>query len=241
MRVEHLAEGVTLYCGDCREILPTIGHVDAVVTDPPYGMTNHSWDIVVPAQYWMVAPTVCFSAEPYATALITTAPLPFKYDLVWAKNTATNLENCNIRPARAHERILIFGQPNYTPQKRRRSELEMRRLNVEQRKKYQFAHPGSVLNFDAINNRNSERTGHPSQKPTELLNWLLKSYSAPDEIILDPFMGSGTTGVAAVETGRQFIGIEKHEPYFDITIRRIEEATRQIKRPQPLRQEAMAL
>jgi DNA modification methylase len=225
-RIETIGNA-TLYLGDCREIIPTLPPVDAVVSDPPYGITTHEWDRVVPAVDWMVAPSICFSAEPYSTDLITTAPQPFKYDLVWKKNTVSNLENAAIRPGRSHERILVFGQLPYTPQKRKRSGLEMGRLNAQQRLTMEWANPGSVLEFDAVNNQNSERTEHPSQKPTDLLRWLLLSYTLPDQIILDPFMGSGTTGVAALREARRFIGIEADPQFFDIACKRIDEVARQ--------------
>ena len=227
MSREEIIGRARLILGDCRDILPTIGKVDAVVTDPPYGVTGHGWDIVVPAADWMVAGAVCFCAEPYATDLINTSTLPFKYDLVWAKNTLTNLENCGIRPARQHERILIFGTLPYNPQLRRRTPLELARLNAEQRERMRTANPGSVLNFDAVNNRHGDRTPHPSQKPTELMAWLVRTYSDEGGTVLDPFLGSGSTGVAAVMEGRDFIGIERDPDFFDIACKRIEDAQRQ--------------
>ena len=217
-----------LWLGDCREILPTLGKIGAVVTDPPYGMTSHDWDIEIDPIAWMVAKSaICFSAEPFTQRLIKSATIPFKYDLIWVKNTATNLLNCKIRPARSHEQILVFGTPDYFPQMRKRSKLELARLNAEQRLRMQFANPSSVLFFDAVNNRNSEREDHPSQKPVDLLVWLLRSYTNTADTILDPFMGSGTTGVAAVQMGRRFIGIEREERYFEIACKRIEDAQRQ--------------
>jgi site-specific DNA-methyltransferase (adenine-specific) len=101
----------------------------------------------------------------------------------------------------------------------------------------EWANPGSVLEFDAVNNRNGERTEHPSQKPVDLLIWLLKTYTLHEQTILDPFMGSGTTGVAAVKLGRKFIGIEIEPKYFDIACRRITDALKQpdlfIEKPKP--------
>jgi len=215
------------------------------VTDPPYGVTDHAWDTTADPRLWMTHPAVCFAAEPFATELINQAPLPFKYDLVWFKNTATNLENCAIRPARTHERILIFGNLIYTPQKRRRTVTEMARLNRDQRKGMEFSHPGSVLEFSAVNNRSSERNSHPSQKPVNLLSWLIRSYSTDATTILDPFMGSGTTGVACVKLGRKFIGIELDEGYFDIACKRIRDAYAQpdffVERPAPAEQVSMTL
>lgn len=212
---------VKIFHGDCREILPQLEPVDLVLTDPPYGITDHAWDKPIAPRLWMYSPTVCFAAEPYATALITGSPLPFKYDLVWIKNTATNLENCRIRPARTHERILLFGHVSYAAQKTIRTDEEMKRLNAQQRTRMEWSNPGSVLEFDAVNNRSGERTAHPSQKPLALIMWLLRSYSLDGNTILDPFMGSGTTLRAAKDLGRKAIGIEIEEKYCEIAARRM--------------------
>jgi DNA modification methylase len=243
-RVEKIGSS-ELYLGNCLEILPLLGEVDVIITDPPYGATDHAWDIVVDPRLWMICGTVSFAIEPFATELINQAPMPFKYDLVWRKNTATNLRNCAIRPARTHERILVFGNLDYIPQKRRRTALEMIRLNRTQRQTMEFAHPGSVLEFDAVNNRSGERNGHPSQKPVKLLSWLIRSYSIGARTILDPFMGSGTTGVACAKLGRRFIGIEIEPKYFDIACQRIEEAHKRadlfIEQPKSTPPKQMAL
>lgn len=201
---------------------------DVLITDPPFGITDAAWDKAPPhASLWMgTKGAVCFAAEPYATDLINTAPLPFKYDLVWAKNCPTNTLNCHIRPSRAHERVLVFGAPAYTPQRIKRTETEMKRLNVEQRTYMQWKAPQSVLYFDAINNRSAERTKHSAQKPVELMEYLVLTYSLPNEIVRDPFMGSGSTGVACVKAGRRFVGIEIEPEFFELACRRIEDAQR---------------
>jgi len=224
VRVERIGSA-TLYHGDCTQVL---AEADVLITDPPFGITDAEWDRVVPAEAWMTAKgAVCFAAEPYASELIRTAPLPFKYDLVWAKNCPTNTLNCDIRPSRAHERILVFGGPSYTPQRVKRTDEEMKRLNAEQRAYMQWKAPESVLYFDAINNRSSERTEHSAQKPVDLMEYLVLTYSRPAEVVGDWFMGSGTTGVACMKAGRMFVGIEKDEGFFELACERIRNAQRQ--------------
>jgi site-specific DNA-methyltransferase (adenine-specific) len=214
-------DGITIYHGDCRG--RPIDTRAVVITDPPYGVTDHGWDVVVPAHEWMHgAACVATATEPYATHLINTAPLRFRYDLVWEKNTASNAFNAKDMPMRMHERVLIFGVPHYTPLKRQRTPVEMSRLNAGQRKRYPDAHPSSVLRFEAINNRNTLRV-HPSQKPVELMDWLVRSFTA-DNLIVDPFMGSGTTLVAAYRAGRRAIGIEIEERYCEIAAKRLAQA-----------------
>lgn len=210
----------TLYLGDCSEIL---ARAEIIITDPPYGVTGHSWDVVVPAAMWMNAPSVAFATEPFANQLINSAPLPLTQDLVWKKNTCITYQ-ADKGPVRNHERILIFGAPSYFPQKRNRTDLEMKRLNKKQRETYGTANPMSVLEFDAVTNQDGERTAHPSQKPVALMEWLVLSYSSQDMCVSDPFMGSGSTGVACVRLGRPFVGVEKNPEFFAIACARIEAA-----------------
>lgn len=211
---------VTIYHGDCRD---ASWPVDALlVTDPPYGVTDHEWDVVVPAKDWMrCSAAVVFAAEPFATALIMAATLPLAYDLVWVKNTTSNQMNAARQPLRDHERVLLFGRPTYRPMKVVRTADEMARLNVEQREKYPEKFAGSVLRFDAVNNRHGDRTAHPSQKPVELMRWLIEAYSAPDDLIVDPFMGSGTTLRAAKDLGRRALGVEREERFCEIAVGRM--------------------
>lgn len=225
MTVERIGSA-TLYLGDCMDILPRLAPA-LTITDPPYGVTDHDWDEIVPAASWMTAVgCVATATEPYATHLIGTAPLPFRFDMVWVKNCATNAMNAKKMPMRRHERVLVFGRHEWNPQKRRRSAYELARLNREQRETMEYASPDSVLEFDAVNNRSSDRTGHPSQKPVELMRYLIDTFSSGE--VCDPFMGSGSTGVAAVQAGRPFIGIEKEPRYFELACRRIEDAQRQV-------------
>jgi site-specific DNA-methyltransferase (adenine-specific) len=220
---------VTLYCGDCHDLLPI--EADAVVSDPPYGMISKpigcwehdkpkDWDVTVPAAVWMRSRVAVVTAsEPYATQLITESPLPFRFDLVWVKNCVTNAVNANKMPMRRHERVLVFGDYVWHPIERHRTSDEMKRLNKQQRQTMAMASPDSVLEIDAVNNRSGDRTEHPSQKPVRLMETLITQFT--DGTILDPFMGSGTTGVACIRTGRNFIGVEKDERYFEIAVERI--------------------
>lgn len=237
-----------LHLGDCLEVLPTIeGPIDMVFADLPYGVTANKWDSVIPFEpLWRellrVGKKNCayvFTAtQPFATALICSQPKLFRYDLVWCKTAATGYANAKYRPMAAHEQILIFSyatanpmsalRMTYNPQKTQGkpyirhcdtrssnygTQLDSRnpRLNASGDR-----HPRSYVTLP------SGRMGHPTQKPVALLEWLIKTYSNPGDTILDPVMGSGTSGVACLNTGRNFIGIEKDPHYFRTAIKRID-------------------
>jgi len=216
---------VTLICGDCVDALASLEGAGLVITDPPYGVTDHEWDNVVPTSKWMVGPgAVVTATSPYLHHLQSTAPLPFKYDCVWVKNTTSNALNAARQPLRRHELVGVFGALPYNPQKRKRSAKEMSRLNAEQRKTMAYANPDSVIEIEAVNNRSGERTSHPSQKPVALFEYLVATYTNPGDTVIDPFMGSGTTGVACMRLGRRFIGIERDPAYFVLATERINAA-----------------
>lgn len=230
----QLTDSISVFNGDCVQLVAELGaSLSAVIeiVDPPYGVTDHEWDRIVPASSWMRGRgTVAFAAEPYATHLITTAPQPFMYDQVWVKNCTSNHMNASRQPLRRHERVLVFGAPPYTPQKRKRSARELARLNKVQREKYQERNPDTVLEFDSVNCRSGERTAHPSQKPIELLDHLVRTYTLPGDTIFDPFMGSGTTAVAVLRVGegRKFIGAELNPEFYALTVERIRRGVRAI-------------
>lgn len=249
---------VQLYCGDCLEVLPTLqaGSVDAVVTDPPYGTTDIAWDKGHDWDTWwaeierMLAPnslTICFSAQPFTTDLINSNRRRFLYELIWCKTMGMGFLDANKRPLKAHENILVFG-PSWYGQACRK--LSTYNPQWNQGKPYvkargedkcaQYAkthaattendgrrHPLDYITFSNGNNHSE----HPTQKPVDLMAWLIRSYSNEGDTILDPFMGSGTTGVACVQTGRNFIGIEIDPMYFAIAQRRIAEAQQQLALP----------
>ena len=232
-RVEQLAEGVTLYCADCREVLPSLPKVDAVVTDPPYGISwkrgvNHARnsgahegivnDDDTSARDEMLAlvdvPAVIFGSF-YAPF-----PARVKQILVWHKPADSGLVGSITGFRRAAEAIFLVGL------------WPMRAVERS-----------SVLRTIRGQAGITTEAGHPHAKPIELVADLIKL--VPGETILDPFMGSGTTGVAAVKLGRKFIGIEIEERYFSIACRRISEALKQpdlfIEPPKPAKQEALPL
>jgi site-specific DNA-methyltransferase (adenine-specific) len=237
----------TLYLGDCRDILPTLPKVDAVIADIPYATTAASWDVAIPFDdMWRgiaavaerETPIVLFGAEPFSSALRLSNSKMFKHDWIWEKPKATGFLNAKKRPLSAHEIISVFGlgQVRYFPQKTQGHERKVsfrgKHLQAavygEMQNDYRYdsteRYPRSVIKFAQDTQSSSE---HDTQKPVELMRYLVKTYSQPSESVLDFTMGSGTTGVACQLEGRAFIGIEREERFFDIACKRIEEAQRQ--------------
>lgn len=240
------SEGVMLYHGCCLEILPGIGKVGLVLADPPYDLNNWTnpmkWDKALPMpQIWPLlnAPTVIlFGNEPYSTWQRNTNPAQFKYDLIWVKNKITGFANAKVKPLKKFEKISVFsngttspGRKNnmvYNPQgliasgkvcknlKTSRSVLSDRPSLKDEYVQEFTNYPSDVLFFD------TESGLHPTQKPVALMEYLIRTYTQPGDTVLDFCMGSGTTGVAAKNTGRNFIGIEKDEKYFQIAKERIQ-------------------
>lgn len=244
MRIERI-RNATLYCADCREVLPTLGKIDAVVTDPPYGLTNCTWDQAPKLQeFWNSimwdSAVILFAAQPFATDLIQSNRNRFKYDLIWRKSNVTGFLKAKNAPLRQHEHILVFdhGGLKYNPQMflKARPRPAQKAVGAGIYRKFQEGvfrtepdengFPRSVLDFNTAYHEGNAGL-HPTQKPEGLICYLVNTYSDQGDCILDPFMGSGTTGVAAIKLGRRFIGIEIEERYFSIACRRIEEATKQ--------------
>lgn len=245
-RIETIGNA-TLYLGDCREILPTLPKVDAVITDPPYGTTQCAWDAVIPLdEMWTAlshvvereAPIALFGGEPFSSFLRASNIRRFKYDWIWDKPKGTGFLNANRQPLRCHELISVFsdGPARYYPQKtsghERRKTFRAKHLQTEvygeMSDDYHYdsteRYPRSVLTFSSDT---QNRSLHPTQKPVALLQYLILTYSRAGETVLDFTMGSGTAGVAAAIERRSFIGIEREPKYFDIACRRIEDAQRQ--------------
>ena len=239
--------GVTLHHGDCLDILPTLpdASVDMVLCDLPYGTTACKWDVVIPfaplwEQYRRIVKRngaiVLFGSQPFTSLLIASNLPMFRYEWVWEKVKATGHASCNKRPLKAHEAVLVFayGQPRYNPQMTEGTPYKGRN-NGPYYEHPAFAiggrktdnggtrYPRSVLKVkDAYYSDGPQQ--HPTQKPVALCEYLIRTYTNEGEVVLDNTMGSGTTGVAAVNTGRAFIGIERDADYFDIAKRRIEAA-----------------
>ena len=237
---------IELWHGDCLELMKDIpdGSVDMVLCDLPYGTTRNNWDSIIPLnrlweRYKRVikenGAIVLFSAEPFTSLLITSNIQWFRYDLIWSKTQGSDFLNANRKPLRSHENICVFykKQPTYNPQKTDGKPYKAKSGETTSTNfgKFNGNHytenndgkrcPLSVLRFSGEHNRGKQ---HPTQKPTDLLEWLIKTYTNDGETVLDNCMGSGSCGVACVNTNRRFIGIELDEGYFNIAKKRIEEA-----------------
>ena len=225
--------------------------VDLILTDPPYGTTACKWDIIIPFELmWeqykrIIKENGCialFATEPFASQLICSNLKMFKYDLIWDKvNLYTGSLLANKRPLRRHEQILIFynKQPIYNKQMRKGTPYKMTRntngVGEYASKSYKRVktinngehNPCSIIEIEGGNKK--EKGLHPTQKPVVLLEWIIKTYTNENMTVLDSCMGSGSTGVACINTNRNFIGIELDEKYFEIAQNRIEEAANKTK------------
>lgn len=239
---------IQLMQGDCLELMASIpdGSVDMVLCDLPYGTTQNKWDSVIPfeslwAHYLRVlkknGAVVLTAAQPFTSALVMSQQKAFKYQWVWEKSRVTGVLNAKKQPLRNHEDVVVFyrAQPTYNPQgvvscsmrastgiaANGKSSENYGKIGVKQTEdgKYeqtQTGYPRSVLKISS-----EGKTIHPTQKPVALMEYLIKTYTNEGETILDNCMGSGTTGVACVNTGRNFIGIERDPEYFRIASERI--------------------
>lgn len=199
----------TLYLGDCMDILPTLPKVDAVITDPPYGISFAAQ----PTNYQRAAG---MKPEKWDNSIVLNLPEIVsigKTQVVWGGNYYP------MPPSRGW---LSWYKPDAPPSM---ANFELAWTNIDQNAR-QFS--------QSISATNAERVGHPTQKPLALMKWCINQVGSP-KTILDPFMGSGTTGVAAIQLGSKFIGIERERKYFDIACERIENAQRQqtLFDPQP--------
>jgi site-specific DNA-methyltransferase (adenine-specific)/modification methylase len=239
-RIEQLAEGVTLYLGDCREILPTLGKVDAVVTDPPYGINESAGK----AATRTTGRTGFKNAQgksyvrDYGDDDWDKLPIDAElFDLVMSAGNFTILFGGNYYPVPPTPCWLVWDKENGTNDF---ADCELAWTNIPKAvRRIRFLWNGMLR-------ANGEKRGdHPTQKPVGVMKWCIGHLPPPAAQILDPFMGSGTTGVAATLMGRKFVGIERVPRYFDAACRRIEEALRTpdmfIEKPTPLQQGALEL
>ena len=238
---------VILWNGDCLELMKNISDksIDCIICDLPYGTTKCSWDIIIPfdelwKQYNRIikdnGAIILFAQEPFATLLRNSNFENYKYDIYWEKERLTNINQVKRRVGKTVENICVFykKQCTYNPQmikyegKPRTNKVKngtLGKLTDEQEKKvYEYTdtgwrYPTQVWKFQ----RDCLKSNlHPTQKPLELLEELVKTFSNENDTILDNTMGSGTTGVACKRLNRRFIGIEKDEKYFKIAKERIE-------------------
>ena len=239
-----------LYNGDCIEVMKTLKDksIDMCLTDPPYGTTACKWDTVIDFELmWAELKrivkdngAIClFGSEPFSSKLRCSNIKNFKYDWVWDKVTARGHLVAKKRPMQQTEIISVFQNTkahNYYPQmiKRPKDKIEIRKTreyartdivggkkSILKEKVYDHWFPKNIIK---ISNANSSNTSvHPTQKPVPLLEYLIKTYTLENETVLDFTMGSGSTGVAAKNLNRKFIGIEQDEYYFEITEGRIKQ------------------
>lgn len=234
-----------LFHGDCLEIMDKLIEagvkVDCVICDPPYGTTSCKWDQVIPFdEMWKRlnlitkpnTPIVLFGSEPFSSALRMSNLKQFKYDWVWNKKKPGNIMLAKYQPMKITETISVFSKNkhNYYPIMELREKVKKTRcysvgdilgdkvVDTSQ-KTYSEKYPKNLLEFS---NANQKGKVHPTQKPVALLEYLIKTYTNEGEVVLDFTMGSGSTGVACINTGRCFIGIELDENYFEIAKERIE-------------------
>lgn len=233
---------IDLRHGDCLEVMKQLpaGSVDLVLTDPPYGTTACKWDSVIPLEaMWSAinhvskkcSAVVLTASQPFASVVIASNVKNYKYEWIWKKEAGTGFLNAKKQPLRNHENVLVFywSQCNYNPQfstgtpyvcKKGGDTSVYRTSGIVTTVNSGLRHPTTVLSFNRDRNK-----FHPTQKPVALMEYLIKTYTKEGDTVLDFTMGSGTTGVACVNTGRNFIGIELDETYFNIAKKRIEEAT----------------
>jgi len=235
---------LNIYLGDAIGVLGMLPDrsVDAVVCDPPYGVTRNSWDAVIPfAPMWeqlhrIVKPggaMVFTASQPFSSALVMSNPGEFRHEWVWRKNKATGHLNAKRSPMKAHELILVFcgRAPRYAPQMTGGHKPVAAYYTAHNGENYgdgkQMAgggstlrYPKTVIDFPVINNDDPKKV-HPTQKPVALLEYLLLTYTREGDTILDFAMGSGTTGVACVNTGRKFIGVESGTEEFEMACLRL--------------------
>ena len=236
---------IKLYKGDCLEIMKQIpnGSIDMILCDLPYGTTACKWDTIIPFdKLWeqyerIIKPNgaiVLTASQPFTSALIMSNTNMFRYEWIWEKTLFSNFALVKKQPAKLHENILVFykKQPTYNPQmqegkpysdKPRKRTMGVMNDAIGMKKAIENKgerYPSSVQKFSNGNNG----TQHPTQKPIELFEYLIKTYTNENETVLDNTMGSGTTGVACVNTNRNFIGIEKDEKYFEIAKNRINDS-----------------
>jgi len=238
-----------LHKGDCLDVMQERlqpSSVDLILADLPYGTTTMEWDSVIDLPtLWRryasrLAPGGCivlFGSQPFTSRLIISNPDWFKYELIWDKNKCGSPGLAKIRPMKTHENILVFapGKTVYNPQMEsgepyfRKGAAKVRANNHGYGFKIGNAigksgtrYPKAVRNISR--DFSAKKQVHPPQKPVPLLEWLIATYSHAGQVVLDNAMGSGSTGVAAMNLNREFIGIEKDEEYFDIAQQRIMEA-----------------
>lgn len=235
---------------DCLEGMKLIKDksIDAIICDLPFGITSCKWDMVIPfeplwEQYKRIikdnGAIVLFGSQPFTSALIMSNPKWFRYEWIWQKNKSTGFLNAKKQPLNDHETISVFSKKTcvYNPQMtiaektyKRGKIIRSKEKNIQQSDCYgeqkTFIQEDSGLRYPKriiyFNNNSTQNQLHPTQKPVALIEYLIKTYTNENELILDNCMGSGSTAIAAINTNRNYIGFELDKGYYDIALKRIE-------------------
>jgi DNA modification methylase len=238
---------IELYQGNCLEVMPKLdaNSIDLVLADPPYGTTACKWDTIIPFdEMWGclrriikdLTAIALFGSEPFSSALRISNIKNYKYDWIWVKNASTAFQSAKYRPLQKNELISIFGRgrtkynpiktTGHPPTNSAKSCKQAGIYHGEQTWEYTGGntdrYPVTVLYFKI------ERGLHPTQKPVALMEYLIKTYTNKGDTVLDFTMGSGTTGVACINTDRNFIGIEKNPEHFKTAQERINSAHKKL-------------
>jgi len=227
--------GITIYHGDCLKIMPTLTDksVDMILCDLPYGTTACKWDTVIPfeplwKQYKRLikdkGAIVLTASQPFTSALVMSNPGWFKYCWVWNKKISGNPLIAKHQPLKIHEDVCVFsnGKHNYYPEMRKGKERikgggksNLFSMNMSSSRNDEY-YPVSIIEYS-----NAGRGEHPTQKPVALFEYLIRTYTNEGDTVLDNCAGSGTTGVACLNTGRKCVLIEKDHEYCKISVKRL--------------------
>lgn len=238
----------SFYVGDCLEGMPRLaaGSVDMVLCDLPYGTTQNKWDTVIPfeplwEQYWRVAKPnaaiVLTASQPFTSSLVMSQPKFFRHEWIWIKNKGSNFANTVREPMKEHESVLTFSKGKWTYNK----QMQDRTGGGADRVKYNISFESKSLNYRDFDARKDNKLSeqrvpsswqkfncevgiHPTQKPVALFEYLIRTYTNPGELVLDNCAGSGTTAIAAMQSGRRWVCIEQNEEYANAALARIWEA-----------------
>lgn len=242
---DKILEGV--YHGDCLEVMKRIPdeHVDMVLCDLPYGITQNKWDVIIPfdklwEQHNQVVKEngaiLLFAQGVFLAKLILSNEKYYKYKIVWHKSAKVGFLNAKRQPLKQHEDVLVFyrRQPTYNPQFTKGKPYINKSKNRTPNYGYfnymprinrtGDRYPVDIISDKDLNKRHNSKKRHPTQKPVPLLENLIKQYSNEDDTILDNTMGVGSTGIACVNTNRNFIGIELSKEYYNSAVENIGEA-----------------
>lgn len=238
-----------IYNEDCLTALDKVSDdsVDMIMVDLPYGTTACAWDFVIPMDklwdhYYRVckknAAMVFTASQPFTTTLISSNLKDFRYEWIWEKPQGTNPMNAKVMPLKSHENVLVFyrEKPTYNPQMWYSTPYGGFKSDTSKigevygsAKSQHRDNPDGSRYPRTVQKFKQEKGFHPTQKPVEMMEYFIKTYTDKGQTVLDNTMGSGTTGVAALKLGRKFIGMEREEKYFEISKKRLEEVQEETK------------